>query len=361
MAKEFEQTGTNKRLDQDNFSTAVHAFRMHISPSVSIASTLWQARTTHRRHRVSEKTALHRPRSPCTLGHRPVQGVVGGRDLGPELVGQPTRFGGMPRNGSSKPPEPAGRLAVLSASRGRRVPQIPHLRQAFTIIDMLVSIAVVAVLIALLGPSLVKVREAGRRVVCQSNLRQQSLGIVTYANEYRDFLPYSRFDPAYGAQTEAPHLMMSARIPVGNALLWDGLGILFSQSYLTDPGVYYCPSHWGNHPQSRYASAWWNESGRIVTNIQYRGYTGLRFGSFESLPQTTAMLADGLQTQSDYNHRDGLNVLRADYSVAWRPDPGRILAASLPLDEADMMAEVKVVDAWESLDHSIHQSDAGSH
>ena len=45
-------------------------------------------------------------------------------------------------------------------------------RNAFTLIELLVVIANIALLLAILVPSLQKVKEAGQTVVCASNLRQ---------------------------------------------------------------------------------------------------------------------------------------------------------------------------------------------
>lgn len=49
-------------------------------------------------------------------------------------------------------------------------------RKAFTLVELLVMLAIIAVLIALRLPTLNPAREAARRVVCMSNLRQ--IGMV---------------------------------------------------------------------------------------------------------------------------------------------------------------------------------------
>jgi prepilin-type N-terminal cleavage/methylation domain-containing protein len=56
-------------------------------------------------------------------------------------------------------------------------------KKAFTLIELLVVIAVIAVLMAILMPSLHRAREQGKRIVCQGNLKQMSLGWIMYAQE----------------------------------------------------------------------------------------------------------------------------------------------------------------------------------
>ena len=60
---------------------------------------------------------------------------------------------------------------------------------AFTVIELLVVIAIISVLAALLLPTLEQAVEQGRRVVCASNQKQLSMGVVGYASDYRDCLP----------------------------------------------------------------------------------------------------------------------------------------------------------------------------
>jgi prepilin-type N-terminal cleavage/methylation domain-containing protein/prepilin-type processing-associated H-X9-DG protein len=56
-------------------------------------------------------------------------------------------------------------------------------RKAFTLIELLVVIAVIAVLMSILMPALHRAREQGKRIACQSNLKQMSLGWIMYAQE----------------------------------------------------------------------------------------------------------------------------------------------------------------------------------
>src|SRR5205823_14948902 len=66
-----------------------------------------------------------------------------------------------------------------------------HRRQSggFTLVELRVVIGIIAVLIAILLPTLAKAREAAQKAQCLSNIRQTHLVLVLYANAYKDGVP----------------------------------------------------------------------------------------------------------------------------------------------------------------------------
>ena len=61
---------------------------------------------------------------------------------------------------------------------------------AFTLVELLVVIGIIAVLISILLPSLSKARQAAMRVQCLSNLRQLSMAVLMYTTDSKGALPY---------------------------------------------------------------------------------------------------------------------------------------------------------------------------
>jgi len=69
-------------------------------------------------------------------------------------------------------------------------------RSAFTLIEMLVVIAIIAILASLLLPALIGAREKARRAACMSRLQQIGVALTAYAGDYGEYLPG---DPNWGA------------------------------------------------------------------------------------------------------------------------------------------------------------------
>src|SRR5882672_9752632 len=66
----------------------------------------------------------------------------------------------------------------------RRRPR-PLQSHAFTLVELLVVIGIIAVLIGILLPVLGKARESARSIQCQSNLRQFFMADAIYMNRYK--------------------------------------------------------------------------------------------------------------------------------------------------------------------------------
>src|SRR4051794_2934395 len=89
-----------------------------------------------------------------------------------------------------------GRKRARSDDFETRVPRshfMSHRRfakPAFTLVELLVVIGIIAVLISVLLPALSKARQRAQTVACSSNLHQITLAALMYAAEFNGHLPY---------------------------------------------------------------------------------------------------------------------------------------------------------------------------
>jgi len=78
-------------------------------------------------------------------------------------------------------------------------------RNAFTIVELLVVIGVIATLAALLLPAVASARALARRTKCESNLHAVSVAVRLYLNQSNEFMPAA-------AQMPSLHLNSDPRI-----------------------------------------------------------------------------------------------------------------------------------------------------
>jgi len=68
-------------------------------------------------------------------------------------------------------------------------------KSGFTLIELLVVIAIIAILAAILFPVFGRARENARRTSCANNLKQIATGMLMYANDANQTLPYNAGAP----------------------------------------------------------------------------------------------------------------------------------------------------------------------
>jgi prepilin-type processing-associated H-X9-DG protein/prepilin-type N-terminal cleavage/methylation domain-containing protein len=87
-------------------------------------------------------------------------------------------------------------------SANQALPNRPRHVRAFTLVELLVVIGIIALLISILLPSLSKARESAKRVQCQSNLRQLGYAMIQYCNGNRGVLPFTSWNDGSLLYTE---------------------------------------------------------------------------------------------------------------------------------------------------------------
>ncbi len=107
-------------------------------------------------------------------------------------------------------------------------------RRAFTLIELLIVIAIIAILAAILFPVFAQAREKARQATCTSNMKQIGLAILMYATDYDEMLPWGASNS--GAVTTTWYDLAEPYVKVGAS------GFGFQVAGGVQRPFYACPS-----------------------------------------------------------------------------------------------------------------------
>jgi prepilin-type N-terminal cleavage/methylation domain-containing protein len=166
-------------------------------------------------------------------------------------------------------------------------------RRGFTLIEVLVVIAIIAILAAIIFPTFARAREKGRVARCTANLRQIGMALSMYGQDYDDRFPWA-VDPVDKNRPDIWQFYPYWRDLILSMPYYQDV----LQPYCKNTGIFQCPSDTGydwldipsvmlpTHPSSYEV---WGTSYFYRTELAFSGATlsGIK------RPAETNVFADG--------------------------------------------------------------------
>jgi prepilin-type processing-associated H-X9-DG protein len=179
------------------------------------------------------------------------------------------------------------------------------------LVELLVVIGIIAILIAILLPTLNRIREQARKTQCLSNLKVLGESMYMYANESRDNLPNGNVASDWPSVMGADEVMTE-----------------FSNLFVRSPAVFHCPSDIDDVPQAIDNASYSTPNSARISYEFFSLWWAPQFGPKLAKLKGQAPLAwdleGGLNEASKLqNHgTKGGNVLYSDGHCGWADQKG---------------------------------------
>ncbi len=209
---------------------------------------------------------------------------------------------------------------------------VPRKRRAFTLVELLVVIGILAVLTAILFPVFAQTREKGRQTSCQSNLRQIGLAIRLYAQDADETmvpkyncLAWSATYPDHCVSPELqPNGLLDPPLPQWLASSNDLPGTPYLlEPYLRNNAVRLCPSRKVRPPLAGETK---DAEGRYVLNA-WDSFHGKWRGVPETSPQARpdAEISEAASTLIVWEHNNNAGECENGQESGNATRPGEIV------------------------------------
>jgi prepilin-type N-terminal cleavage/methylation domain-containing protein len=204
-------------------------------------------------------------------------------------------------------------------------------RRAFTLVELLVVIGIIALLVAILLPALSRARDQANRVACASNLRQLTTAVIMYANDNRDFMPYANDDNT--TSWNAPGWLYDMRRSAAPNPDPNEVKYGTTYQYLKTIKVFHCPAdllphnRGPAHALTTYLMNWACGGFGLAVSSTRPGLKlgrmppdGIIFWEGDERKNDVHMYSDGTNEPSNgitERHGHGASVARFDGSIEW--------------------------------------------
>ena len=153
-------------------------------------------------------------------------------------------------------------------------------KKAFSLVELLVVISIIALLMAILTPSVIGARRQAKRIYCLNNLRQLALAADSYAQNNDDYYPIAQYWHNSGSSTyeyywDFTKVTENGQEKIVPGLLWEGD---------TVESVQQCPSYKGGDMWLSAAYTGYNYNTSFIGHGQGESVSGSYTGSVITNP-----------------------------------------------------------------------------